>query len=101
MPSLVPNVSCFCRAQNACSTASGRGLILYPESFRVRQKQWHGNQCEIFDVRLEEIAQADERLDGLDICWWFGILGGLELIFPWFDSLGHQAEAELGDFIVS
>jgi hypothetical protein len=64
-------------------------------------EQWHSNQCEIFDVHLEEIAQADARLDGLDIHWWFGVLGGLELIFPWFDSLGHQAETEVGDFLVS
>ncbi len=52
-------------------------------------------------MRPEEIAQAYERSNRLDIGGWFGILDGLEFIFARFDPVWSKSEAQVRDFLVS
>jgi len=52
-------------------------------------------------VSPEEIAQAHEGPDCLDIQGWFCILDCLELVFAQFDSFRRECESKIGHFLVS
>jgi len=52
-------------------------------------------------MHLEEVAQAHEGSDCLDISWRFGILDCLQLVLAWFDSFWHEGKSQVGNFLVS
>ena len=53
------------------------------------------------DVSPEEIAQAHERPDGLDIRGWFSVFNSFEFILARFYPFWSEREAQVGDFFVS
>ncbi len=52
-------------------------------------------------MRPEEIAQAYEWSDRLDIGGWFGVLDRLEFIFSRFDPIWSESEAQVRDLFVA
>jgi hypothetical protein len=49
----------------------------------------------------EEIAQAHEGSNRLDIGGWFGVLDGFEFIFAQFNPIWSKSETQVRDFLVS
>ncbi len=52
-------------------------------------------------MRHEEIAQASERLNGLDVFGRSGILDRFQFIFPQFYSFWSKGKPQVGHLIVS
>ncbi len=59
------------------------------------------NKSEVLDVCPEEIAQAHERPDGLDIRGWFSVFNCFEFILARFDPFWSERETQVRDFLVS
>ena len=49
----------------------------------------------------EEVAQAHERPDGLDIRGWFSVFNGFEFILARFDPFWSKCKTQVRDFLVS
>jgi len=64
-------------------------------------EQGSSDQRKILDVGPEEIAETHKRSDRLDICGWFRIFDGFELILAWFDSFRRESKSQVGDLLVS
>ena len=47
-----------------------------------------GEQREVPDMQLKEVAEAGERSNGLDVVWLGTYIDGAEFVFPRLDALG-------------